>query len=62
MSLSYIDHSIYNYSNRIVQHLNNKVISYHREQYDDTINSRETLHTDTNKIVEVILKNEFNLF
>ena len=59
---NYIDHSIYKYSTHIAQNLNNKVISYHREQYDDTINSRETLHTDTNKIVEVILKNEFNLF
>ena len=39
MALNYIDHSIYHYSTHVVQHLNSKVISYHKEPYDDMINS-----------------------
>ena len=49
MSLCHIDHSISNYSTHIVQNLNNKVISYHKEPYNDMITSQQTLQNDTNQ-------------
>ena len=54
MSSSYIDHFIYNSSNLIVQYLNNKAISHHKEPYDDVINTQQILKDGTNQIVGIV--------